>query len=85
MKKILDNNLIEPTDKPQCVSNIALVKKANNTWRLCIDSLMSHIDHLIDSMVGHEIMLFIDVFVGYHQIAKEDHNTTSFLTEKNVY
>lgn len=78
VKKLLDNDLIEQADQPQWVSNVVLVKKANRTWRLCIDFTdlnkvcpkdffpMQHIDHLIDNTVGHKMISFMDAFAGYH-------------------
>lgn len=61
LKKLLDNKLTKQADHPQWVANVVLVKKANNSWRLCIDITdlnnafpkdyfpMPHIDHLIDN------------------------------------
>ena len=62
------------------MSNVVLVKKPNGTWRMCInftdlnracpkDSYpLPKIDKLVDSTVGHELMIFMDAFSGYHQI-----------------
>lgn len=72
------------------LANPVLVKKPNGTWQLCIDFTdlnkvcpkdnfrMPHIDHLFDNTVSHELMMFMDVFAGYHQ---EDNY---FCNEKNM-
>ncbi|KAL6518277.1 hypothetical protein OROMI_033978 [Orobanche minor] len=77
-EKLLDNRLIEQAqNEPQWVANAVLVKKPTGSWRLCIDFTdlnsacpkdhfpMPHIDHLVDSTTGYEIMSFMDAFAGY--------------------
>ncbi|KAL6552673.1 hypothetical protein OROHE_008037 [Orobanche hederae] len=100
VKKLLDNKLIERAqDEPQWVANAVLVQKRNNTWRLCIDFTdlndacpkdyfpMPHIDHLVDSTAGYEMISFMDAFAGYHQIpmAEIDIKHTSFHMEKDMF
>ncbi|KAL8464668.1 hypothetical protein ACS0TY_034245 [Phlomoides rotata] len=100
VKKLLDNRLIEIAhDEPQWVSNVVLVKKTNDKWRLCIDCTdlndvcpkdnfpMPHIDHLVDSTAGQEMMSFMDAFAGYHQIPMYEGEIkhTYFHTENNIY
>lgn len=48
---------------------------------------MSKIDQLVDAMVGHQQMSFLDTFQGYHQIAlaPEDQEKTTFITPKGNY
>lgn len=57
-----------------------VVKKKSEKWRVCVDFtdlnkvcpkdpfLMPKIDWLVDAIVGHPRMSFLDVFQGYHQI-----------------
>ena len=57
-----------------------MVKKKNGKWRVCVDFTdlnkvypkdpfpIPRIDQLVDAMVGHPRMSFLDAFQGYHQI-----------------
>ena len=63
---------------PEWLTNIVVVKKKNGKWWVCVDftnlnkaylkdpSPMSRIDQLVDAIVGHHQMSFLDVFQGYH-------------------
>ena len=65
---------------PQWLSNTVVVKKNTGKWRVCVDFTnlnracpkdpfpMTRIDQLVDAMVGHPWMSFLDAFQGYHQI-----------------
>ena len=48
---------------------------------------MSWIDQLVDAMVGHPRMSFLDAFQGYHQIplALDDQEKTAFVTPVGNY
>ena len=65
-----------------CVDVIDL----NNT---CLkDSFpLPRIDQLVDSTAGHELLTFIDAFLGYNQILmkKEDQEKTTFVTSQGLY
>ena len=45
------------------------------------------IDQLIDSIVRHKLLTFMDAFSGYNQIqmAEEDQEKTAFITSKGLY
>ena len=57
-----------------------VVKKKNGKWRVCVDFTdlnkvcskdpfpFPRIDQLVDAIVGHPRMSFLDAFQGYHQI-----------------
>jgi putative transposase len=63
---------------PDWLANPVLVLKKNNTWRMCIDytSLnkafpkdsfaLPHIDQVIDSTAGCDLLSFLDTYSGYH-------------------
>lgn len=69
------------------------------TLRLCINLLdlskdclkdnfsMPYIDYLVENTTGHELMTFMDAFVGYHQILMhpKDQESTLFCNWKNMY
>ena len=84
---------------PDWLVNVVLVKKANGKWRMCVDftSLnkacpkdsfpLPRINQLVDSIVGHKLLTFMDAFSGYNQIkmAKEDQEKTFFITSRALY
>ena len=84
---------------PDWLINVVLVKKANGKWRMCVDftSLnkacpkdsfpLPRINQLVDSIVGHKLLTFMDAFSGYNQIkmAKEDQEKTFFITSRGLY
>ena len=65
---------------PEWLANTVVVKKKNGKWWVCVDFTdlnkacpkdpfpFSRIDQLVDAMVGHPRMSFLDAFQGYHQI-----------------
>ena len=71
-----------------------VVKKKNGKWRVCVDFTdlnkaclkdifpMPRIDQLVDAIVDHPWMSFLDTFQGYHQIplALDDQEMTAFVT-----
>ena len=57
-----------------------MVKKSNKKWRMCVDFIdlncaclkdsfpLPRIDQLVDSIADHELLTFMDAFLGYNQI-----------------
>ena len=55
-----------------------MVKKANSKWRMCVDFtdlnkacpkdsyLLPRIDQLVDSIIGHRLLSFMDTFSRYN-------------------
>ena len=84
---------------PKWLANTVVVKKKNGKWRVCVDFTdlnkacpkdpfpMPKIDQLVDAIVGHPRMSFLDVFQGYHQkhLASDDHEKTAFVTSVGNY
>ena len=76
-----------------------VVKKKNGKCRVCVDStdlnkvcskdplLVPWIDQLVDAMVGHPRISFLDAFQGYHQIplALSNQEKTAFQTPTRNY
>ena len=62
------------------LANTMVVKKKNGKWRVCVDFTdlnkacpkdpfpMPRIDQLVDAIVGHPWISFLDTFYRYHQI-----------------
>jgi len=71
---------------PEWLANVILVPKKDGKVRMCVDFRvlnkaspkddfpLPHIDILVDNMVGHVLLSFMDDFSGYNQIkmAPED-------------
>ena len=65
---------------PDWLSNTMLVPKLNKKWRTCIDFTnlnkaclkdnfpLPPIDQLVDATAGHELLSFMDAYLGYNQI-----------------
>ncbi|CAA0820464.1 Unknown protein, partial [Striga hermonthica] len=99
VKKLVDNKFIKEAKYPTWVSNPVLVKKSNGLWRLCIDFSdlnkacpkdsypLPHIDYMVDTTSGHELMSFMDAYSGYNQIPMdpEDSEHTSFYSARGLY
>ena len=61
-----------------------MVKKANGKWRMCVDFIdlnktcpkdsypLPHIDQLVDSIAGHQLLSFMDAFSGYNQTKMDE-------------
>ena len=99
MNKLLATNFIREVFYPEWLANVIMVKKANEKWRMCVDftdlnnacpkdslSLLK-IDQLVDSIVGHKLLTFMDTFSGYNQIqmVEEDQEKTTFITSQGLY
>ncbi|KAL0444469.1 UNVERIFIED_CONTAM: hypothetical protein Slati_2169600 [Sesamum latifolium] len=90
---------IEEIQFPEWLSNVILVPKPGEIWRMCIDFrdlnkacpkdfyLLPRIDQLVDSTSGCELLSMMDASQGYHQImfAPEDHKKVSFITSSGTF
>ncbi|XP_073036560.1 uncharacterized protein [Primulina eburnea] len=94
VKELLQAGHIREIQFPTWLSNVVLVPKAAGKWRMCVDFRdlnkacpkdhypLPRIDQLVDSTSGFELLSFMDVYQGYHQIplAKNDQENASFIT-----
>lgn len=92
--KKLDVGFIKPIQHPVWLSSIVPVKKSNGQLRICVDFRhlnmacpmdmypLPNIDTLVDATANHEMMSFMDGFVGYNLIkmSVEDAKMTVFRT-----
>ena len=61
---------------PNWLANVILVKRANGKWRMCVDFIdlnkacpkdsfpLPRINQIVDSIVGHKLLMFMDAFSG---------------------
>ena len=84
---------------PAWLANVIHVPKKDGKVRVYVDFRdlskaspkddfpLPHIDMLVESIVGHLMLSFMDGFSGYNQImmALEDMVKTSFITEWGTY
>ena len=96
---LLVARFIKEVYHPEWLANPVLVRKKNNEWRMCVDYTdlnklcpkdpfgLPHIDEVVDSTAGCELLSFLDCYSGYHQIAlkKDDQIKTSFITPFGAY
>jgi hypothetical protein len=94
VKKLLDANIIVPLRYAEWVENPIPVRKKSREIRLCVDfrnlnqtSLKDNyplpkMDHVLEKVVGVNIMYMIDRFFGYNQIVVHEDNKekTAFTT-----
>ena len=97
--KMIENGAVKEVAYPEWLSNVVMVIKANGKWRLCVDFTelnkacpkdsypLPQIDLLIDAVVRHELVTFLDAYYGYNQISMHpsDKEKTSFITPKGTY
>jgi hypothetical protein len=84
VQKLLQVGFIREVDYLELLSNVVLVKKSNEKWRMCVDFTdlnkacpkdsfpLPRMDLLVDSTSGHELLSFMDAFLGYNQIHMDD-------------
>ena len=84
---------------PKWLVNTVMVKKKSGKWCVCVNFTdlnkacakdpfpMSRIDQLVDAIMGHPWMSFLDVFQRYHQIplALDNQERTSLVTPIGNY
>ena len=94
VKKLADIGIIQPSSS-KWASNVLLVKKKDNTWRMCVDYrelnrkthnkdqyMIPRIDDTLDALGGAQLFCTLDLLQGYHQVqlTEECRHKTAFLT-----
>ena len=99
VRKLLEVGFIRVVYYPDWLANVVMVKKSNGKWRICVDFMdlnraypkdsypLPWIDTLVDLMARHELLSFMDAFLGYNQIKmkEEDQERTSFVTSQGLF
>ncbi|KAF8054198.1 hypothetical protein N665_1340s0002 [Sinapis alba] len=97
--RLLGAGSIAEVKYPDWLANPVVVKKKNGKWRVCIDFTdlnkacpkdsfpIPHIDQMVESTAGNELLSFMDAFSGYNQIMMhpDDREKTSFITDRGTY
>ena len=95
---MLGNGIIEPSVRPWA-SPVVLVKKADNTLRLCIDYRnlnkattkdsyhLPHIQNTLDTLYGNNLFTTLDLLKGYHQteVKESSCEKTAFTTHIGLF
>ena len=78
LNKLLKVGFIREVHHLTWLTNPFLVKKANGTWRMCVDFIdlnkvylkdpfpLPLIDQIVDSTAGCVLLCFLDAYSGYH-------------------
>ena len=99
VRKLLEADFIREVYYPDWLANVVMVKKANGKWRMCVDFTylnraclkdsypLPQIETLVDSTAKHELLSFMDAFLGYNQIKmnEDDQERTSFVTSQGLF
>ena len=76
VRKLLEASFIREVYYPDWLANVVMVKKANKSWRMCVDFTdlnkacpkdnypLPRIDTLVDSTARHQLLSFMDAFSG---------------------
>jgi hypothetical protein len=97
--KLMEADFIREVHYPDWLANVVMVKKSTGKWRMCVDFTdlnkacpkdsfpLPRIDLLVDSTSGHNLLSFMDAFLGYNQIRMHefDQEATSFITDRGLY
>ena len=99
VRKLLEANFIREVYYHDWLANVVMVKKSNGKWRMCVDFIdlnkacpkdsypLPWIDTLVDSTTRHQLLSFMDAFLGYNQIKMKeaDQENTSFVTSQGLF
>lgn len=94
VQELLKAGNIREVQFPTWLSNVVLVPKSTEKWRMPVDFRdlnkacpndcypLPQIDQIVDSTSGYDLLCFMDAYQGYHQIplAREDQKKISFIT-----
>nr|GFA31785.1 reverse transcriptase domain-containing protein [Tanacetum cinerariifolium] len=99
VQKLVDAGIMREVYYHDWLSNPVMVKKHDESWRMCVDFTdlnracpqdcypLPEIDWKVESLCGYPFKCFLDAYKGYHQIqlAEADEENTSFHTRQGVY
>ena len=94
MDNLLEAGFIQGIKYPEWLANVVVVSKKGGKWKVCVDYTdlneacpkdsfpLPRIDHIVDKLAEHGMLLFLDAFSGYHQILMHPPHAekTTFIT-----
>ncbi|GJV62791.1 reverse transcriptase domain-containing protein [Tanacetum coccineum] len=97
--KLVDAGIMKKVHYHSWLSNPVMVKKHDDSWRMCVDFKdlnkscpkdgypLPEIDWKVESLYGYSFKCFLDAYKGYQQIkmAKEDEEKTVFITSQEIF
>ncbi|GKC13316.1 reverse transcriptase domain-containing protein [Tanacetum coccineum] len=99
VEKLVNASIMKEVHYHSWLSNPVMVKKHDNSCRMCVDFNdlnkacpkdgypLPEIDSKVESHCGYPFKCFLDAYKGYHQIkmAKEDEEKTAFITSQGIF
>nr|GEU90864.1 reverse transcriptase domain-containing protein [Tanacetum cinerariifolium] len=99
VKKLVEADIMKEVHYHSWLSNPVMVKKHDDSWRMCVDFKdlnkactkdgypLPEIDWKVESLCGYPHKCFLDAYKGYHQIkmAEEDEEKTTFITSQRIF
>ena len=97
--KLQEVDFIREVYYPNWLVNLVMVKKSNKKWRMCADFIdlnkacpkdsypLPWVDILVDFTAQHQLLSFMDAFLGYNQIKMDqaDQEKTSFVISQGLF
>ncbi|GJY81917.1 reverse transcriptase domain-containing protein [Tanacetum coccineum] len=97
--KLVEAGIMKEVHYHDWLSNPVMVKKNDDSWRMCVyfkdlnkacpkDGYpLPEIDWKVKFLCGFPFKCFLDAYKGYHQIqmAKEDEEKTAFITSQGIF
>nr|GEV56484.1 putative ribonuclease H-like domain-containing protein [Tanacetum cinerariifolium] len=96
VEKLVNVGIMKEVHYHSWLSNPVMVKKHDDSWRMCVDFKdlnkacpkdgypLLEIDSKVESLCGYPFKCLLDAYKGYHQIKmeKEDEEKTTFITSQ---
>ncbi|GJU26574.1 reverse transcriptase domain-containing protein [Tanacetum coccineum] len=97
--KLVEAEIMKEVHYHNWLSNPVMVKKHDDSWRMCVDFKylnkacpkngypLPEIDWKVKSLRGFPFKCFLDAYKGYHQIqmAKEEEEKIAFITSQEIF
>ncbi|GJU94107.1 reverse transcriptase domain-containing protein [Tanacetum coccineum] len=97
--KLMEAGIMREVHYHDWLSNPVMVKKHDDSWRMCVNFKdlnkacakdgypLPEIDWKVECLCGFPFKCFLDTYKGYHQIkmAKKDEEKTAFITSQGIF